>query len=86
MSKVKLTRIPAIAAGSLLFAALPALAARGVQVPAYDRNAVTIGVVHFGPGAFHRVHQAWYFDAALARDPRWGICEVALQSAGVRDY
>ena len=61
------------------------LRARGVAVPAYDRRAVTTGVVHFGPGAFHRVHQAWYFDAALARDPQWGLCEVALQSTGVRD-
>ena len=26
--------------------------------PAYDRAATQIGVVHFGPGAFHRAHQA----------------------------
>jgi len=64
---------------------LSTLASRGIQIPAYDRSAVAAGVVHFGPGAFHRVHQAWYFDAALARDSRWGICEVALQSSGVRD-
>jgi fructuronate reductase len=66
-------------------AQLANLAARGIAVPAYDRYATTTSVVHFGPGAFHRVHQAWYFDAALAIDPRWGICEVALQSSGVRD-
>jgi fructuronate reductase len=64
---------------------LTSIAARGIKVPAYDRGGVTTGVVHFGPGAFHRVHQAWYFDAALARDNRWGICEVALQSSQVRD-
>jgi fructuronate reductase len=66
-------------------ASLAALSVRGVTVPTYDRRAIETGVVHFGPGAFHRVHQAWYFDAALARDSRWGICEVALQSTGVRD-
>jgi fructuronate reductase len=64
---------------------LPALAARGVQVPAYDRDRVATGVVHFGPGAFHRAHQASYLDTALATDPRWGIAEVSLHSAAVRD-
>lgn len=64
---------------------LPTLAQRGIHVPQYDRGAAEIGVVHFGPGAFHRAHQAYYLDAALHRDPRWGICEVALQSSGVRD-
>jgi fructuronate reductase len=66
-------------------ASLPALKAHGIPLPEYDRARTQTGVVHFGPGAFHRVHQAFYFDAALARDPRWGICEVALQSPGVRD-
>ena len=66
-------------------AELRALAARGVQVPAYDRDRVGIGIVHFGPGAFHRVHQACYFDDALVNDPRWGIAAVSLQSSGVRD-
>lgn len=64
---------------------LSTLAARGVQLPAYDRAQVQTGVVHFGPGAFHRVHQAFYLDEALHHDLRWGICEVALQSTGVRD-
>lgn len=56
-----------------------------VRRPAYDRSSVDIGVVHFGPGAFHRAHQAWFFDSALADDPRWGICAVSLRSADVRD-
>jgi fructuronate reductase len=56
-----------------------------VRTPLYDRGRVQPGVVHFGPGAFHRVHQACYLDDALAQDSRWGICEVSLQSAGVRD-
>jgi fructuronate reductase len=64
---------------------LATLAGRGIRVPAYDRSRVRTGVVHFGPGAFHRVHQACYLDDALAEDPRWGIAEVSLHSAGVRD-
>ena len=57
----------------------------GVALPAYDRDKVTVGVVHFGPGAFHRAHQAFYFDQLLATDSRWGICAVSLKSPGVRD-
>ena len=59
--------------------------AGGVQVPAYDRNRTGVGIVHFGPGAFHRAHQAWYVENLLARDPRWGICGVSLRSRDVRD-
>lgn len=66
-------------------AAVAALQDRGVKTPAYDRSNVTIGIVHFGPGAFHRVHQACYVDDVLSRDARWGICEVSLRSTGVRD-
>jgi fructuronate reductase len=57
----------------------------GVALPAYDRDKVSVGVVHFGPGAFHRAHQAFYFDQLLAKDPRWGVSAVSLKSPGVRD-
>jgi fructuronate reductase len=40
------------------------------------------GIVHFGPGAFHRAHQADYVDRLLKDDPRWGIAAVSLRSAG----
>lgn len=53
--------------------------------PAYDPAEVQVGVVHFGPGAFHRAHQAAYLDAIAKSDKRWGICGVSLHSAGVRD-
>jgi fructuronate reductase len=56
----------------------------GVAVPGYDRAATSVGVVHLGPGAFHRAHQAPVFDTLLARDPRWAICGVSLHSAAVR--
>jgi fructuronate reductase len=48
-------------------------------------DALPTGIVHFGPGAFHRVHQAWYVDKLLADDPRWNICGVSLRSSEVRD-
>jgi fructuronate reductase len=62
-------------------AGLPPAVAR----PAYDRAAARVGVVHLGPGAFHRGHQAFVLDQLLAHDPRWGICAVSLHSADVRD-
>ena len=40
------------------------------------------GIVHFGPGAFHRAHQAEYVDRLLSHDPRWGIAAVSLRSPG----
>jgi fructuronate reductase len=63
-------------------AGVPASVAR----PAYDRAAVSAGVVHLGIGAFHRAHQAAVFEAALASgDLRWGVIGVSLRSASVRD-
>lgn len=41
-----------------------------------------VGVVHFGPGAFHRAHQATYIDTVLDHDPRWGIAAVSIRSRG----
>ncbi|WP_230280064.1 mannitol dehydrogenase family protein [Croceicoccus sp. Ery15] len=62
--------------------ALPA----DVAVPSYDRQRQGIGIVHFGIGAFHRAHQAWYTDLAMnAGDQGWAICGVSLRSAGVAD-
>jgi fructuronate reductase len=57
----------------------------GIRRPAYDRDAVDIGIVHIGPGAFHRAHQACFVDDLLQHDPRWGISGVSLRTAGVRD-
>lgn len=56
-----------------------------VRRPSYDRGAVVPGIVHFGPGAFHRAHQAYFIDKLLANDPRWGICGVSLRSPDIRD-
>ncbi|MEG3173590.1 mannitol dehydrogenase family protein [Sphingomonas sp. ZB1N12] len=47
-----------------------------------SRPLPTVGIVHFGPGAFHRAHQAAYIDAVLGHDPRWGIAAVSMRSKG----
>lgn len=57
-----------------------------VARPGYDRAAQAIGIVHFGIGAFHRAHQAWYTDRAMAAGDRdWAVLGVSLRSAGVAD-
>lgn len=52
-----------------------------VARPAYDRAALTPGIVHIGLGAFHRAHQAVYTQRALnAAFGPWGIVAVNLRS------
>jgi fructuronate reductase len=52
----------------------------------YDREAQRTGIVHFGIGAFHRAHQAWYTDRALeAGDRDWLITGVSLRSSTVAE-
>jgi fructuronate reductase len=50
--------------------------------PSYDPAEIETGIVHFGPGAFHRAHQADYLNRILEHDPRWGIAAVSLRSPG----
>jgi fructuronate reductase len=71
----------------LTFLAQSTLARIGPQVrlPRYDRAGLGVGIVHFGPGAFHRAHQAWFVDELLAQDPRWGISAVSLRNKEVHD-
>ncbi len=51
-----------------------------VAVPGYDRDQVSVGIVHFGVGGFHRAHEAMYLDRLMndgtALD--WGICGVGV--------
>ncbi|HTQ37244.1 MAG TPA: mannitol dehydrogenase family protein [Steroidobacteraceae bacterium] len=70
--------------GQLSRAALPHLPA-SILRPAYDPAATRVGIVHLGPGAFHRAHQAVYIDDLLAAHPDWAICGVSLHSTEVRD-
>jgi fructuronate reductase len=51
--------------------------------PAYDRSQ-PCGVMHLGTGAFHRAHQACFFDALLAAGhDGWMIRGASLRSATV---
>lgn len=57
-----------------------------ISVPQYDRENTEIGIVHLGPGAFHRAHQAFYTENAMnLSGGNWGICGVSLRSANARD-
>jgi mannitol 2-dehydrogenase len=51
-----------------------------VARPEYDRSQVSVGIVHFGVGAFHRTHQAMYLDSLMnsGRGLDWGICGVGV--------
>jgi fructuronate reductase len=57
----------------------------GTILPTYDRGATRFGIVHIGPGAFHRAHQAYYADTLLHSDKRWAISALSLKSTGLRD-
>lgn len=57
-----------------------------VRVFSYDRDAVEIGIVHFGIGNFHRAHQAIYVEELLENGAtQWGIAGVSLRSATVKE-
>jgi len=51
-----------------------------IPVPSYDRSRVTVGIVHFGVGGFHRAHQAMYIDQLMEQGKAldWGICGVGV--------
>ncbi|MDO6534526.1 mannitol dehydrogenase family protein [Alteromonas stellipolaris] len=53
---------------------------RDVAVPDYDLRKSQCGIVHIGPGAFHRAHQAYYTDLALAYGGNWRIHGVSMRS------
>lgn len=57
-----------------------ALFGSNVSRPTYDRRLLCPGIVHFGVGNFHRVHQAIAIDTCLHRPGHgeWAICGVGL--------
>ncbi len=60
----------------------------GVDIPNYrlHGNTPKVGIVHIGPGAFFRGHQAWYTHQALqSQGGDWSICAVSMRSAGVSE-
>ena len=56
-----------------------------VKQPQYDVNATTSGIVHIGPGAFHRAHQAVYTDLAMAHGGNWRIDGVSMRSKTLKE-
>jgi mannitol 2-dehydrogenase len=60
-----------------------AACAEHVSVPAYDRAALSVGIVHIGVGGFHRAHQAMYVDRLLGEGTAcdWAICGVGVMEA-----
>lgn len=46
----------------------------------YERSRVSVGIVHFGVGGFHRSHQAMYIDRLMSNGQAldWGICGVGV--------
>lgn len=71
-----------VALGTATLGELPA----EVAVPAYDRSALTPGIVHFGVGGFHRAHQAMYLDALMnaGQAQEWAIVGVGTMPGDAR--
>lgn len=61
--------------------------AEWVEVPTYDRAALSPAVVHIGVGGFHRAHQLVYFDDLAQRgiSTDWGVVGVGMRSSAMRD-
>jgi mannitol 2-dehydrogenase len=57
-----------------------------IAKPTYDRDEISVGIVHFGVGGFHRAHQAMYVDQLLEKGAakEWGICGVGVMPADRR--
>jgi fructuronate reductase/mannitol 2-dehydrogenase len=53
-----------------------------IDIPGYERAALTPAVVHIGVGGFHRAHQAVYFDDLVREgiSTDWGLVGVGLRS------
>lgn len=51
-----------------------------VKTPKYSRQALSRGILHFGPGNFHRSHQAVYLDALMnmGHDQDWAIVGASI--------
>jgi mannitol 2-dehydrogenase len=63
----------------LTAANLPSLPA-DLPVPSYDRDRLSVGIVHFGVGGFHRAHEAMYLDRLMNQGEAldWAICGVGV--------
>jgi len=54
-----------------------------VDKPSYERDSLSAGILHFGPGNFHKAHQAVYLDKLLnsGRDQDWAIIGASVMPA-----
>ena len=54
-----------------------------VPGPTYDRDGLTVGIVHIGVGGFHRAHQAMYLDRLMndGAAHEWAECGVGVLDA-----
>jgi fructuronate reductase len=54
---------------------------KNVRTPDYSRETSGVGIVHLGLGAFHKAHQAFYTDAAMALGGgNWSIIGVSMRN------
>jgi len=56
-----------------------------VGIPSYQREKISVGIVHLGIGAFHRAHQAAYVDTLLGQHPQWAIVGASLRRPDTYD-
>ena len=70
------TRAPALALEPGTLHAI----SEAVPTPSYDRSRLSVGIVHFGVGGFHRAHQAMYIDRLMNAGEAfdWAICGVGV--------
>lgn len=57
----------------------------GGAAPRFDRKKLKRKILHIGPGAFFRAHQADYIDRLNEIDPGWGIIALSMRSTSVAD-
>lgn len=57
-----------------------------VAKPAYERKSLSRGILHFGPGNFHRSHQAVYLDQLMnmGLDHDWAIIGASVMPGDAR--
>lgn len=57
-----------------------------VAKPAYERKSLSRGILHFGPGNFHRSHQAVYLDQLMNMgvDHDWAIVGASIMPGDAR--
>ncbi len=69
----------------LSLATLPQIPAV-VSQPGYERSSLSKGILHFGPGNFHRSHQAVYLDQLmnLGLDHDWAIIGASVMPGDAR--